>query len=278
MRGLQRVLIAFAVAACLVPAASGLYRPRARGISALVPAYFYPGKTNLDAWEHMVSASRRIPLSVILNPASGPGEKADRNYLAILKKLRAADCKILGYVHTSYGARDFAAVRAEVEAYFRLYSVDGFFLDEMSTDPSTIGYYARIRNLIKGSDRSLEIVANPGTITTEAFVRRRLADVFVMFEGPAARFALYAAPDWVRRYPRERFASIVYETYDEEQMRRLVDLSVQNHFGGVFISDGSGPNPYDHLPPFWEDLLNAIGGALKPFPEEPEGLSSWSSR
>jgi len=180
------------VAALVILSARGLHRPRSTEHYVLVPAYFYPGKDNLRDWDELASTARSVAIKVILNPSSGPGEISDPNYRAVLRKLRSAEARILGYVHTSYGDRDFEEVASDIRTFLRLYTVDGFFLDEMSTDPSTTGYYARIRDLIKETDRTLEIVGNPGTMTRESFVKARLADSFVMFEGPAERFAASA--------------------------------------------------------------------------------------
>ncbi len=255
---LRRIALAILVAAVVVVIGRSLYHPRSEGPSVLVPAYFYPGKGNLRYWDELARAARSIPVKVILNPSSGPGESSDSNYRAVLRKLRSAEARILGYVHTSYGDRDFEEVTSDIRTFFRLYTVDGFFLDEMSTDPSTTGYYARIRDLIKETDRTLEIVGNPGTIASESFVKARLADAFVMFEGPAERFAMYRPPGWVKKYPSSRFAAIVYAAPSEDAMRAALDHCAQGHLGGIFIGDGKGANPYAGLPGYWPVKVEAI--------------------
>jgi hypothetical protein len=260
----RRILILAAVTGSLTALACGLHRSRSTACSVLVPAYFYPGKDNLASWKEMARAARSVPVKVILNPASGPGAAVDPNYRAVLRRLRYADAKILGYVHTSYGKRDFDAVRSDIQGYFELYDVDGFFLDEMSTDPSTTGYYARIRKLIKQTDRSLEIVGNPGVIASESFVKTRLADAFVMFEGPFERFSLFRPPGWVRSYPSSKFAAIIYDTPSEDAMRQALDRCIQGHIGSLFISDGKGTNPYGQLPGYWSEKVAAIGALQSP--------------
>ena len=57
---------------------------------------------------------------VIMNPDSGPGAASDPEYVAQVKRVRAADprMKILGYSHTSYGARPVADVLAEIDDYY----------------------------------------------------------------------------------------------------------------------------------------------------------------
>ncbi len=57
-------------------------------LGVLVPAYFYPSGPGLADWTRLVEAARSIPLEVILNPASGPGKTRDRNYVAVVARLR----------------------------------------------------------------------------------------------------------------------------------------------------------------------------------------------
>jgi hypothetical protein len=274
MDGFRRVLIAVVVAASLVAIGRALHHPRATGVSPVVPAYFYPGNSNLAAWEQLARAASRIRLRVILNPSSGPGKEVDPNYTAVLRKLRKAECQILGYVHTSYGAREIGKVTSEIEAYLTLYGVDGYFLDEMSTDPGMAGYYAKLRDHIKLRDRRLEIVGNPGTITTEPYVSGKIADVVVLFEGPATAVALYSPPAWVRHYPRSRFAAIIYDNSTAEGMQRLLDRCIQTRTGSVFISDGKGTNPYDRLPAYWEQQVNELSKFVEPIPEDAKPTST----
>src|SRR5215472_2688384 len=48
-------------------------RPAAAGsLGVLVPAYFYPSFLGSD-WDRMDTAAGKIPLTAIMNPASGPG-------------------------------------------------------------------------------------------------------------------------------------------------------------------------------------------------------------
>jgi Spherulation-specific family 4 len=245
-----RVLVAGLVAMLLLGVA--IRAQRAQPMTSLIPAYVYPAGAGAEAWDRICQAARFGPVQAVINPASGPGTIADPNYVAVVKKLRAAGGKALGYVHTSYGARETGLVRAEVQAYLKMYDVDGFFVDEMSTSPIQVSYYSSLCAFIKEQNKALEVVGNPGTNTSESYVLSRAADRLVIFEGPAASFPDHLPARWVRHYRAERFAHIIYDTSTAEAMLRMVALSASNHAGTVFISDGAGSNPYDRLPPYWQ--------------------------
>ena len=106
-------------------------------------------------WDELCAAAHSINIRAILNPASGPGSRRDPNYAAVVQQFRAAGGRVLGYVHTSYGAREIGSVKSDIEAYIDLYDIDGFFVDEMATDPFLVPYYASLYAFIKGRNQGL---------------------------------------------------------------------------------------------------------------------------
>jgi hypothetical protein len=253
---LVRPLVSVIVAASLIAVMARPEPPR--GMTLLVPAYFYPGGSGLAFWDQLEQAAGVVQVQVVLNPSSGPGARSDPNYLAVLSRIRRAGCVVLGYVHTAWGERALAEVAAEIKAYQDLYGVDGYFLDEMSTDPRLVRYYERLYADIKRRNRRFVVVGNPGTNTDEAYVKAATADSLVLFEGPAASFVAYRPPGWVEDYPRSRFAAIIYDVPDEAAMYLTLRQSIRNHAGSVFVGDGQGSNPYDRLPVYWERTLRSL--------------------
>src|SRR6185436_19440286 len=114
----------------------------------VVPAYFYPG----SLWNSMNYAAGRVPLVAIMNPNSGPDMTQNPDYIAAVNSLRAAGGTVIGYVSTSYAARDTNAVRTDIDRYYSFYAMDGIFLDEMTddSDPNHLDYYATLYQYIKG--------------------------------------------------------------------------------------------------------------------------------
>ena len=184
--------------------------------------------------------------------------------MAAVQRFRAAGGRVLGYVHTAYGAREIGRVQAEIDAYLKFYDVDGFFIDEMATDPFQVAYYAKLYAFIKGRNQGFEVVGNPGTTTDELYRLSATADILVVFEGTAADFKRYSPPSWVLSHPARGFAAIVHGAETAEDLQRVLAHGVRVHLEGLFITDGRGGNPYDHLPLYWDQEVAALKGLLSP--------------
>ena len=112
-------------------------RPTCR--TTLIPAYVPP-----HALVELARASSR-PRLLVINPANGPGAEAAPAYRAAVRTAQRAGARVLGYVHTTYGARPAADVMADIDRYTSWYGVDGIFLDEAAHDvAASCGYYAAL--------------------------------------------------------------------------------------------------------------------------------------
>lgn len=61
------------------------------------------------------AAKAAKPGILIINPASGPGAAVDPAYASTTREMQAAGIKMLGYVSTSYGARNSSLVQEDVD-------------------------------------------------------------------------------------------------------------------------------------------------------------------
>ncbi len=144
----------------------------------IIPLYSYPG----SAWGTIITqkaAHPSVPITVIVNPDSGPGASKDPNYATWISKLDAAGVTVIGYVHTSYGARSAATVESEISTYKSWYQVTGIFLDEMANVPGYESYYSSLTSYAHSLGFSL-VVANPGAAVPSSYVGT--ADVIVIYE------------------------------------------------------------------------------------------------
>ncbi len=141
-----------------------------------------------------------------------PGSAQDANYVAAIAQIHAAGGKVIGYVSSAYATRSLSAVVQDISTYLSFYSVDGFFIDEMTSDSDTthIQYYQSVYNYIKGLSSAYAVTGNPGTGIPELYASLPVADQFVVFENSAAQYASYAPQAWQASYPTSRFAHIVY--------------------------------------------------------------------
>jgi hypothetical protein len=265
------------------------------GITALVPAYFYPGGSTLTYWDQLDQSAQTINLDVIVNPASGPGTTTDPNYLSAIENLNAtAHGKVFGYISSDFGSRPLADVESDIQAYLNLYGnrFAGFFIDQMSILPSTLSYYQSIYHYIKGLGPSYTVIGNPGNpflngVSPNSFLST--ANVLNIFEGPniapspgAAGFDAYPyGLNWFLSYPSDRFSNVVFDVPADagnpsQSSAMLADLSkaISLNAGTVYFTDGTGSNPYDHLPSYWDQEVAAISAASVP---EPGALTTMTS-
>lgn len=157
----------------------------------LVPMYIYPADIHTNpAYNRLMDIKRRfetVPMWVVVNPASGPGEAVDANYRKAIDRLRGAGCLVLGYVTTSYARRPEADVRKDIDKWLRMYPrVQGIFFDEMGYQDTEAGvrYQADLSRYAHGAG-CWPTVANPGAETPGRYFAAGAADVIVVHEGDA---------------------------------------------------------------------------------------------
>lgn len=246
----ERVRVAGILAAAIV--SLGVFQSRqASAENLVVPAYFYPGATG-GYWNQINTAAKSVPTIAILNPNSGPGAAIDPNYLQAVNNLHAAGGKVYGYVHTSYGTRPITDVANDINTYLAFYPVDGFFIDEMTSDSGSanLNYYLSVYNYVKGRSAAYGVMGNPGTSVPEIYASLPVADSLVVFESKAKAFATYRPAAWQANYPADRFVNIVYAA-STSQMQNIVQFASTHGIGNVYVTSDTGANPYDTLPSYW---------------------------
>jgi hypothetical protein len=228
----------------------------------VIPAYFYPSQPS-SSWDQAIGDAP-LPAgtkrTLIMNPASGPGSAVNADYVAALRKVRAAGTgfRVIGYVHTSYGQRPSDTVKAEIALYRTWYGVDGIFLDEVSADAALIApYYQPLvtyaTSLMPGGD----VMLNPGTYPARAYMDIQVpsgsALSVVSFEGTYQSYLGANVPSWAAQYPAQRFVHLVYGT-GAQQRATALELAKSRNAGQVYVTDDSLPNPWDTLPSYWTTL------------------------
>ena len=155
----------------------------------LVPLYIYPSDIHKNpAFNRLIDVKRShetVPMWVILNPASGPGEQVDGNYAKAIDRLRGAGCLVLGYVTTSYAKRREALVRKDIDQWLKMYPrINGIFFDEMIYEDTEIASkYQSALTRYAHEAGCWPTVANPGADTPGRYFATGAADVIVIHEG-----------------------------------------------------------------------------------------------
>lgn len=224
--------------------------PQAGG--TIIPLYTYPTDAS---WADVATGKQSHPevgVVAIINPNSGPGPSADANYDVGITALQDAGVIVIAYVHTSYAAREPAEVEAEIATYLDQYpQLDGIMFDEMSNVPGDEDYYTSLSTYAAGLGFDLT-VGNPGTDVPESFVGT--VDTIFIYEATGT-----PDPDslggWHDGYDRGNFAIIPHSV---DSLDTLFVSDALGHVGWIYITDDVLPNPWDSLPPYFDDLLGAV--------------------
>ena len=181
-----------------------------------------------------------------MNPNSGPGSSANHDYLQVIDYCHAVGHRVIGYVHTSYGTRPLATVKAEVDAYYGFYpTIDGIFVDEMSNEPSTVAYYESVYAHAHTRAGTQDVVGNPGAAAvTEWQLQTPVVDELVVFEGTASSYLSWTPPQWVFGYVASMIANLIFAASDEDTVRRVRSHSREVNAGYLYVTHGTTPNPW----------------------------------
>ena len=220
----------------------------------LWPAYIYPS----PVWDEIIGivTETGVDLTAIINPNSGPGGKGypDHSYRQAITKMHTAHIPMVGYVHTSYGARDIRIIINEIEKWQNDYfSISGIFLDEVSVSTSKRPYYRDIIDAIHR--RKMIVITNPGTQISESLG----ADIVVVFEGPLSRW------HGVLSLNDTEMAAILYAC-PKSQIAKVIEDAKKN-VTWLYVTDDVGPNPYDNIPSYFRELCTLIAAASVNKPE-----------
>jgi hypothetical protein len=120
-----------------------------------------------------------------------------------------AGIKVLTYTWTNYGARDLAAVKADIDRHMAS-RVDGIFIDEVTnieTDAEH-SYYAEIYKHIKSYGQAKLAVMNPGHFKVTERVMM-ISDIVSLEE----EWVYHDQIPWKDRYPPSRFMGVSSNEY-----------------------------------------------------------------
>jgi hypothetical protein len=217
----------------------------------IVPLYSYPTSSY---WSQIISAKNShpsVPVIAVVNPNSGPGSSVDSNYTTGIANLQSAGITVIGYVHTSYGARAIGDVEAEIDTWKSFYpSITGIFFDEMAYQTADFVSYYQSLSSYAGTKGFTYTVGNPGAATRAEYVGT--VNTILVYESAGVPSSL---PSWYANYPRSNFGVIPYAVPS-------VDTTFINNFkstiGYMYMTDDNLPNPWDTLPSYFSTLLTDL--------------------
>jgi len=212
-------------------------------LKLLVPLYEYPDSN----WDLLIDAASQVGIIAIINPNSGPGSSVDSSYTSYMQKFRTAGIEMVGYVHTSYGARAISDVEADISSWASFYPgyLSGIFLDEASDSASEISYYTQVYNYVLSKSGYVNSILNPGVIPDSGYLS--ISSSIVIFEDTAAALSTSAlTASWVQCASsssaksgfKYKFSGIVNTASSSQQAGILSTLNAAG-VGLVFVTDGA---------------------------------------
>jgi spherulation-specific family 4 protein len=209
----------------------------------VVPAYFRPD-SQPGAWQSLAAHAPSVR-SLILNLANGPGRQLDPSLSPALAGLRRAGIAVVGYVDSDFGQRPRRDAIADVERFRLWYDVAGVCFDRVSAGADKLAHYAALTASARERGARL-VIFNHGTHPVPGYADH--ADILGTFEGPWRSYLRMTVPRWTRSRPADQFYHVVHSV-PAEQIVDVLMLAGRRHAGCAFVTDRSGGNPYDRLPP-----------------------------
>jgi hypothetical protein len=238
-----------------------------------IPSYVSPASSVWTDWSSLGPKAVGI---MILNRDNGDDISPDPGLAKIVSQTRHSGILVLGYIHTTYGRRDPAQIRAKIDGVYRNDHVDGIFLDETPTDcsakafggQSSLAYYQSIASYIRTKPGKHLVVMNPGAMPSSN-CWMSAADILVTFEeATLANYRKhYVDAPWTHAYSPNRFWNLVYSVPTAAQMQTIVGLARKRRVGWLYVTDdGAGGNPYNQPASYLRSEAASWTGAVIPPP------------
>ncbi len=209
----------------------------------MIPLYTYPGST----WRTVIQAEQANPsvaVVAIVNPDSGPGNSLDPNYVRGIAQLEAAGITVLGYDHTSYGARPMNQVDSDALHYLSWYHVNGIFFDEMASSVGYVGYYSAVDSYARSLGFTFT-AGNAGTLVPASYLGTMTTIVIYEHSG------LPNLTSTQTLYPGYTSGNLSIISYGTGEPTTGELRAMEGRVGYVYFTDDRLPNPYGTLPSYF---------------------------
>lgn len=243
----------------------------------VIPYYLNPNSpysdTDVQRLLGLMRQYHKVPVIVVVNPASGPGTAVDPNYADFIKLLHGAGGKVCGYVATGYGTRPEADVMADIGLWLSLYgAVDGIFLDEQPWETGAGGVGTEYISLYQRytdhchSNGLHPVVANPGTNQQEPWFAGATADIIIVHEDLVYPIEGSMEGNYAGGHADYSYTCRAALVYGQPTLDTVELTSLCRYVQWVYVTDdelsGEGAlNPWDALPSYLDQLFTAISGS-----------------
>ena len=229
-----------------------------RAVRLLAPAYFYPAGEGLKSWEKLITSAAKAPVVAIVNPDSGPGKRRDPRYAELFVRAKNTPITLIGYVTLSYAERPLSAVKADIDSWLHFYpDVQGIFFDEQPSQAEHANFAQEAFVYARHQIKQGVFVTNPGVPCAQEYLAGHDAPAACIFEHHAG-FEQFQPPDLLAAKRSQRLAVLVCQVKSADEMRKTLQLAMQKGAGYVYITDAASPVPWDRLPGYWSEEIEAV--------------------
>lgn len=144
-------------------------------------------------------------------------------------------------------------VKADMQDWHLWYSIDGIFFDE-ATEKAGSYYRRRYAELREIRARDAIAAFNPGTLVpmeSFAFEGGPIVCLFENHEGEESFFRSLGSSGNGR-------ACFLKYGVSRQDWKELVDKAGAQGMGWIYLTDDGGSNPWDSLPPYFEEMAGYI--------------------
>jgi hypothetical protein len=120
----------------------------------------------------------------------------------------------------------------------------GIMFDQVPSDRSAVVQLAGLADAARRLGAAT-VVANPGVVPAPDLLE--IFDVTCVFEGHAQDFGAFHPPRWLQEVPPSRVWHLVHSCPTTE-VRATLARAAANGAGLAWVTDGTLPNPWDHVP------------------------------
>ena len=231
-----------------------LSMPFVKMAGLMIPLYMDP---NSD-WDLVVSIQKTypsLPIVAIINPNSGPGTFQDPLYVTGIKKLLDAGVIVVGYDHTSYGARSITDVKADIDNYASFYpNIKGIFFDEMTDTSGQESYYQTVGDYAKSKGFTMT-TGNPGIKTPVSYMPTLN---YVVISENTVTTDLKDYGEYSKYYSHLGMMVIDQATLPTAWVEEAKEM-----IGWIYVTSDTLPNPYDVLPSYLSTLAGLLNKEAK---------------
>ncbi|MFO0889188.1 MAG: spherulation-specific family 4 protein [Isosphaeraceae bacterium] len=189
----------------------------------------------------------------------------DPAYRLLTEDAASRGLRLIGYVATDYARRPPGQVEAEIDRWIKFYPrVRGFFFDQQSPLDREVEYYVALREHARRRMKDALIITNPGSICEKAYFARGVSDAICVFANPQG-FRQFEPPAPLPPFGDTRIAALVTNILDEAAMRTVVRDAIAKGIRYLYVGDSPpAPNPYAHLPAYWDQLVKEVASRNEP--------------